>query len=51
LGDNEVLANSADREVIKQLERARIKVNTIDLYEFAKGRGGASCLILPIERK
>jgi len=51
LGDNEVLANSADREVIKQLERARIKVNAIDLSEFAKGRGGASCLILPVERK
>jgi dimethylargininase len=51
LGNKEVIADSKNVEVIKELKRAKIKVHTIDLSEFIKGQGGPSCLIMPVERK
>jgi N-dimethylarginine dimethylaminohydrolase len=51
LGDNEVIADIANVEVIKELRRAKVIVHTIDLSEFVKGTGGPNCLIMPIERK
>jgi len=51
LGDNEVIADIKNIEVIKELRRGKITVHTIDLSEFIKGKGGPSCLIMPVERK
>ncbi len=51
LGNNEVVANSSNIEVINRLEEEKFKVHALDLSEFTKGRGGPSCLVLPVERK
>jgi dimethylargininase len=51
LGDNEVIADIANVEAIKELRRAGIIVHAIDLSEFVKGTGGPSCLIMPVDRK
>jgi len=51
LGDNELIVDRTNTVTIKGLERAGMAVHTVDLSEFAKGRGGPSCLILPVERK
>jgi len=50
LGNNEVVADVVNIEAIKELERAEIIVHAINLSEFLKGRGGPSCLIMPVER-
>ncbi|MFQ6084286.1 MAG: dimethylarginine dimethylaminohydrolase family protein [Candidatus Aminicenantia bacterium] len=51
LGDNEIVADAANIEVIEKLEGKGLIVHAVDLSEFVKGKGGPSCLILPIERK
>ncbi len=51
LGDNELIVGCSNREVIKQLEANGLVVHDLDLSEFAKGRGGPNCLIMPVERK
>ena len=51
LWDNEVIADISNVQNIKELRRAGIIVHAIDLSEFVKGTGGASCLIMPVERK
>lgn len=51
LGDNKLIAHSANTVAIKELKKAGMVVHTVDLSEFAKGRGGPTCLILPVERK
>jgi len=50
LGDNELIANSANIETIEILKKARYIVHPIDLSEFIKGAGGPTCLIMPVER-
>lgn len=51
LGDNEVIAERSNREVIKQPELSGLIVHALDLSEFVKGTGGPNCLIMPVERK
>lgn len=51
LGNNEVVADVANVEAVKELERAGFIVHAVDLSEFVKGRGGPNCLIMPVERK
>ena len=51
LGDNKVIVESSNIEVSKKLEDQGFTVYDIDLSEFIKGRGGPSCLILPVERR
>ena len=51
LGNQEVIVESSNYKAIEALERKSYKIHAIDLSEFVKGRGGPSCLILPIERK
>ncbi|MCP2605048.1 arginine deiminase family protein [Candidatus Aminicenantes bacterium AH-873-B07] len=51
LGNQEVIADSSNYKAIEALERKGYKIHAIDLSEFVKGKGGPSCLILPIERK
>ena len=51
LGDNEVIVERSNREVIKKLELSGLIVHALDLSEFLKGTGGPNCLIMPLERK
>ncbi|MEW5900712.1 MAG: arginine deiminase family protein [Acidobacteriota bacterium] len=50
LGNGEVLAEKSSRAAARALGAAGIAVKLIDLSEFVKGRGGPTCLILPVER-
>ncbi|MCK5077724.1 MAG: hypothetical protein KAR38_15180, partial [Calditrichia bacterium] len=50
LGENEVIAHSDNRTVIKILKENNVKVHALNLTEFVKGTGGPSCLIMPVER-
>jgi dimethylargininase len=50
LSENEVIAEKGNHEVITQLRQAGVFVHSIDLSEFVKGRGGPTCLIMPVER-
>lgn len=51
LGDNEVIVERSNREVIARLGDAGLVVHGLDLSEFAKGTGGPNCLIMPVERR
>jgi dimethylargininase len=52
LAENEVIADaSGEGDTIRELEKAGVKVHSLDLSEFRKGAGGPSCLIMPLERK
>jgi len=46
-----VIAEEQNIEVIAKLRHAGVMVHEIDLSEFVKGRGGPTCLIMPVERK
>jgi len=50
LGPAEVIAEQHNESAIAALLRAGIKVHALDLFEFVKGGGGPSCLILPLAR-
>ena len=50
LGDNHVIVDRSNREVITRLEGSGLLVHAIDLSEFTKGTGGPNCLIMPVER-
>lgn len=51
LGNNHVIVDRANLEVIAGLEDSGLLVHAIDLSEFAKGAGGPNCLIMPLERQ
>ncbi len=51
LGENEVVADRENTVVIAELGERGFTIHEVNLSEFAKGMGGPSCLILPIERK
>jgi len=50
LGNNQVIVDRSNREVITRLEEHGLLVHAIDLSEFAKATGGPNCLIMPVER-
>ncbi|MDH7511664.1 MAG: arginine deiminase family protein [Clostridiales bacterium] len=50
LGNNEVIVEKKNTVVAKALREVGYKVHTLDLSEFVKGRGGPTCLILPVDR-
>lgn len=50
LGENELIVERSNREVIKQLEAHGLIAHDVNLSEFAKGTGGPNCLIMPVER-
>jgi len=50
LGDRTVIADAANQAAIEILEARSFHVHALDLSEFAKGTGGPSCLILPVDR-
>lgn len=51
LGENEVIAERSNHEVVRQLKAQGLIVHELDLSEFVKGSGGPNCLIMPVERK
>ncbi len=50
LGDQELIINRSNTEVIGSLENKGFIIHSLDLGEFAKGMGGPNCLIMPVER-
>lgn len=50
LGNGRVIAENKDTAAITALERSGFEVLPLDLSEFIKGRGGPSCLIMPVDR-
>lgn len=51
LADKEVIVEQKNRVAANALRQAGYKVHSLDLSEFVKGRGGPTCLILPVERR
>jgi len=51
LGNNEVIVERSNREVIERLDANGLIVHAVELSEFAKGTGGPNCLVMPVERK
>jgi dimethylargininase len=51
LGGGRVIAEKHNAAGIKALASAGLSVRALDLSEFVKGRGGPSCLIMPLDRK
>jgi dimethylargininase len=50
LGDEEVIVEKSNSTAANSLQKAGCTVYSIDLSEFLKGRGGPTCLILPVDR-
>jgi len=50
LGENKVIAEKSNTTAIDCLEKAGVYVHAIDLSEFIKGRGGPTCLLMPVKR-
>lgn len=50
LGDGEVIVDRNNSGAVAVLESYGLTVHRLDLGEFAKGMGGPTCLMLPIER-
>jgi len=50
LGGGAVVVEENNAAAIKALRKAGFAVRALDLGEFVKGRGGPSCLIMPVER-
>jgi dimethylargininase len=50
LGGRNVIAVRENNETVRALEQRGFSVHALDLSEFVKGRGGPSCLILPVDR-
>jgi dimethylargininase len=50
LDENVVIAEKCNIPAIQSLKEHGVQVHDIDLSEFVKGRGGPTCLIMPVER-
>lgn len=50
LRPGEVVVEAANKEAAAQLDQAGFHLHLLDLSEFVKGRGGPTCLILPVAR-
>ncbi len=50
LGYGELIAEASNTGAIQALEGGGVQVHVLDLSEFVKGRGGPTCLIMPLER-
>jgi len=50
LGHEEIIAEKSNSTAAQGLRKAGFRVHLLDLSEFLKGRGGPSCLILPVDR-
>ena len=50
LDENVVIAEKSNAPTLHKLREHGVQVFDIDLSEFVKGRGGPTCLIMPVER-
>lgn len=50
LSENTVIAEEKNSSAISCFEQAGMFVHAVNLSEFVKGRGGPTCLIMPLER-
>ncbi|MCP2620240.1 arginine deiminase family protein [Candidatus Aminicenantes bacterium AC-334-K16] len=50
LGPGEVVVEASNLAAAEKLDQAGFRLHQLDLSEFVKGRGGPTCLILPVER-
>ncbi|MGB7295636.1 MAG: arginine deiminase family protein [Candidatus Aminicenantales bacterium] len=50
LGKGRVIVEKGSPGAAAALKKAGFKVRLVDLSEFVKGRGGPTCLIMPVER-
>ncbi|MFZ2052729.1 MAG: arginine deiminase family protein [Candidatus Aminicenantales bacterium] len=50
LGDNQVIVEEGCPGAAGALKKAGFHVRRLDLSEFVKGRGGPTCLIMPVDR-
>jgi dimethylargininase len=50
LGGRQVIAVRENKETVTALKQRGFTVHALGLSEFVKGRGGPSCLILPVDR-
>ncbi len=50
LGEGEVVVEKTNKAAARVLKDNGFKVHLLDLSEFVKGRGGPTCLILPVDR-
>lgn len=50
LGENQVIVERSNHEVVEQLKDEGLVLHELDLSEFAKGSGGPNCLIMPVQR-
>lgn len=50
VGPGEVIAEQRNEQAIAALSHAGVRVHALDLWEFVRGGGGPSCLVLPLER-
>jgi dimethylargininase len=50
LGDKRVIVEMGCPGAAEALRKAGFKVRLLDLSEFVKGRGGPTCLIMPVDR-
>ena len=51
LGDGGVIVEQGCPGTARALQKAGFTVHLIDLSEFVKGRGGPTCLIMPLDRR
>ncbi len=50
LGGMKVVAVRDNKATVRALQQQGFTIHALDLSEFVKGRGGPSCLILPVDR-
>jgi len=50
LGNEEVIVENKNLVAASALKEANHRIHFLDLSEFTKGRGGPTCMILPVER-
>jgi len=50
LGNDRVIVEKSNPTAAASLRNAGFRVNMVDLSEFLKGRGGPTCLTLPVDR-
>jgi dimethylargininase len=51
LGNNHVIVEKGCPGAAEALKKSGFKVQLLDLCEFVKGRGGPTCLIMPVDRR
>lgn len=51
MGDGKLIVEKRNHQAAEKLDKEGFQVHSLDFSEFVKGRGGPTCLILPVERE